>query len=70
MQFLGILKFLRIFWSDLVGAIGFFEAVDIDYLIILSRNGPLTAHIIFNLESITVSVNKAKTHLPTLKLFC
>ena len=29
-QFSGILKFLRIFWSDLVGAIGFLGAVDRD----------------------------------------
>ena len=29
-QFSGILQFLRIFWSDLVGAIGFLEAVDMD----------------------------------------
>ena len=26
----GILKFLQIFWSDLVGAIGILEAVDMD----------------------------------------
>ena len=29
-QFSGILKFLRIIWPDLVGAIGIFEAVDMD----------------------------------------
>ena len=29
-HFSGILKFLRIFWSDLVGAIGFLEAVGMD----------------------------------------
>ena len=29
-QFSGILNFLRIFWSDLVGAIGFSEAVDMN----------------------------------------
>ena len=29
-HFSGILKFLRTFWSDLVGAIGFLEAVDMD----------------------------------------
>ena len=34
-------KFLRIFWSDLVGASDFLEAVDIDKLLISSRNGPV-----------------------------
>ena len=29
-QFSGILKFLRIFWSDVVGAIGFLEALGMD----------------------------------------
>ena len=60
-QFSGILKFLRIFWSDLVGAIGFLEALGMDYLLILSRNdfkGPFNAIIIFNLESITFSVKQ------------
>ena len=60
-QFSEILKFLRIFWSDLVGAIGFLEALGMDYLLILSRNdfkGPLNAIIIFNLESITFSVKQ------------
>ena len=60
-QFSGILKFLRIFWSDLVGAIGFLEALGIDLLLILSRNdfkGPVNAIIIFNLESITFSVKQ------------
>ena len=58
-QFSGILKFLRIFWPDLVGAISFLEALGIDYLLILSRNdfkGPFNAIIILNLESITFSV--------------
>ena len=62
-QFSRILKFLRIFWSDLVGAIDFTEAVDIDYPLILSRNdfkGPLTAQIIFDLESITFSIKLRK----------
>ena len=60
-QLSGILKFLRIFWSDLVGAIGFLEALGMDYLLILSRNdfeGPFNAIIIFNLESITFSVKQ------------
>ena len=60
-QFSGILKFLRIFWSDLVGAIGFLKALGMDYLLILSRNdfkGPFNAIIIFNLESITFSVKQ------------
>ena len=60
-QFSGILKFLRIFWSDFVGAIGFLEALGMDYLLILSRNdfeGPFNAIIIFNLESITFSVKQ------------
>ena len=63
-QFSGILKFLRIFWSDLVGAIGFLEALGMDYLLSLSRNdfkGPFNmfnAIIIFNLESITFSVKQ------------
>ena len=60
-QFSGILKFLRIFWSDLVGAIGFSEALGIDYLLILSRNdfkGPFNAIIIFNYEGITFSVQQ------------
>ena len=62
-QFSGILKFLRIFWSDLVGAIGFLEALGMDYmyLLILSRNdfkGPFNAIIIFNLEGITFSVKQ------------
>ena len=29
-RFSGILKYLRIFWSDLVGTIGFLEDVDMD----------------------------------------
>ena len=29
-HFSGILKFLQIFWSDLVGAIVFMDAVDVD----------------------------------------
>ena len=60
-QFSGILKFLRIFWSDLVGAIGSLEALGMDYMLILSRNdfkGPLNAIFIFNLESITSSVKQ------------
>ena len=39
--------------SDIVGAIGLFDAADIDLLLILSRNdfkGPLNVIIIFNLE--------------------
>ena len=51
-QFSGILKSLRIFWSDLEGAIGFLEAHGMDYLLILSRNdfkGRFNAIIIFNL---------------------
>ena len=49
-NFSGILIFLKIFLSDLVGAIGFLEAVDMDLLPILSRNdfkGPLIAKIEF-----------------------
>ena len=73
-QFSGILKFLRIFWSDLVGAIGFLEALGMDYFLILSRNcfkGPFNAIIIFNLESITFSVKqREKKHFLTLNLFC
>ena len=60
-QFSGILKFLRIFWSDLVGAIGVLEALGMDYLLILSRNdfkGSFNATIIFNLQSITFSVKQ------------
>ena len=60
-QFLGILKFLLIFWSDLVGAIGFLEALGMDYLLILSRNdfkGSFNAIIVFNIESITFSVKQ------------
>ena len=60
-QFSGILKFLQIFWSDLVGAVGFLEALGMDYLLILSRNdfkGHFNAIIIFNLESITFSVKQ------------
>ena len=60
-QFSGILKYLRIFWSDLAGAIGFLEDLCIDYLLILSRNdfkGSINAIIIFNLESITFSVKQ------------
>ena len=41
-----ILKFFKICWSDLVGAIGFMEAVEMDKLLILSRHdfkGPLNA---------------------------
>ena len=48
--FLGFLKFLQICRSDLVGAIGFLEAVDMDLLLILSRNdfkGPLNAKKMF-----------------------
>ena len=62
-QFSRILKFLRIFWSDLVGVIGFLEALGIDYLLILSRNdfkGLFNAIIIFNLESITFSVKQSE----------
>ena len=50
-QFSGILKFLRIFLPDLVGAIGFLEALGMDYLLILSRNdfkGPFNAIIILD----------------------
>ena len=39
-----------IFWSDLVGDIGFLEAVDMDELIIYSRNdfkGSLTIQLIW-----------------------
>ena len=60
-KFSGILNFVRIFWSDIVGAIGFLEALGMDYLLIWSRNafkGPLKAIIIFNLESITFSVKQ------------
>ena len=60
-QFSGILKFLRIFWSGLVDAIGFLKAHGMDYLLILSRNdfkGPFNAIIIFNVESITFSVKQ------------
>ena len=68
-HFSGILQFR----SDLVGAIGFLEAVDMDLLLILSRNdfkGPMKAKNIFNFESITYSVNKRKTYLLVLILFC
>ena len=60
-QFSGILKFLRIFWSDLVGAIGFLEALGMDYLLILSRSdfkGPFNAIIIFNLETFTFGIKQ------------
>ena len=60
-QFSGILKFLRIFWPDLDGAIGFLEVLGMDYLLILSRNdfkGTFNAIIILNLESITFSVKQ------------
>ena len=60
-QFSGILQFLRVFWSDLVGAIGFLEALGIDYLLILGRNDfkePFNAIIIFHLEGITFSVKQ------------
>ena len=62
-RFSGILKFLRIFWSDLVGIIGFLDAVDMDKLLILSRNdfkGFLNAKNIFNFESITYNVKQRK----------
>ena len=62
-QFSGLLKFLRIFWSDLVGAIGFLEARGMGYLLILSRNdfkGPFNAIIISDLESITFSGKQRK----------
>ena len=36
--FSGILKYPQIFWPDLVAAIGFVEAVDMDLLLVLSRN--------------------------------
>ena len=42
--------FLKICWSDLVGTIGFFEADDMDYLLVVSRKhfkGPLNAQNIF-----------------------
>ena len=58
-QFSGILKFPRIFWSGLVGAIGFLEALGMDYLLILSRNdfkGPFK-------ESTTFSVKQRETHI-------
>ena len=62
-QFSGILKFLRIFWSDLFGAIGFLEALCMELLLILSRNdfkGHFNAIIIFNFENITFSVKQRK----------
>ena len=37
-HFSGIRKFLKICWSDLVGAFDFLEAVDKDQLLILTRN--------------------------------
>ena len=49
-SFSGILKFLQIFWSDLVGTIRFLEVVDINLLLILSRNdfkGPKNTIIFF-----------------------
>ena len=60
-KFSGILKFLRIFWPDLVGAIGSLEALGMDCFLILSRNdfkGPVNAIIILSLESITFSVEQ------------
>ena len=60
-QFSGILKFPRIFRSDLFCAIGFLKALGMDNLLILSGNnfkGPVNATIIFNLESITFSVKQ------------
>ena len=60
-QFSGILKFLRIFWSDLVGVNGFLEALGMDYLLILSKNDfkrAFNAIIIFHLESTTFSVKQ------------
>ena len=65
-QFSGILKFPRIFWSDLVGAICFLEALGMDYLLILSRNdfkGPFNAIIIFNLESSIFSVKQREKNI-------
>ena len=65
-QFSGILKFLRTFWSDLVGVIGVLEALGMDKLLILSRNdfkGPFNAIVIFNLESITFSVKRRENTL-------
>ena len=52
-------SFLQICWSDLVGAIGSLEAVDMDLLLILSRNDfkeLLNAKKCFNFESINYSV--------------
>ena len=61
-QFSGILKFLRIFWSDLIAAIGFLEALGMDYLLILSRKeiskGPSMQLLFFNLDSFTFSVKQ------------
>ena len=65
-KFSANVKFLRIFWSDLVCAIGFLEAVDIDKLLILSRNdfkGLLTAQIILHLESVLFSVKQKGKHI-------
>ena len=53
-RFSEILKFLRICWSDLVDSIGFFEAVDMNELPILSRNyfnWPFNLKNIFNFEN-------------------
>ena len=36
-QFSEILKFLQIFWSNLVGAIGFLEVVEMDLILILLK---------------------------------
>ena len=55
-----ILKFLQICWSDIDGAIGFFE--DMDYLLILSINdfkGPLNAKNNFNFESMIYCVKQS-----------
>ena len=60
-QFSGILNFLRIFGSDLVGAIGFLEAVHMDKLLILSKKdfkGHMKAKNISKFESITHSVEQ------------
>ena len=60
-RFSEILKFLRIYRSDIIDSIGFLVAVDMDLLPILSRNNfkwPLNLKNIFNFENLTFSVKQ------------
>ena len=60
-RFSEILKFLRICWSDIIDSIGLLEAVDMDNLLILSRNyfkWPSNLKNVFNCENLTFSVKQ------------